>query len=442
MLKFFGSILLIALSVNCLAQSYWRIQNENGEELLLTISINPEDMTFEAHTRRDALKEMAGSIAYTLAKTAGKLRYPEIVHSEGKVSYKADTIFYNGSFDYLDKSFPLKAKSWNNSFSGVLTDNRNRAHLLIGARAYSDKQLEDYSAIIINAFYQTEKIYWDKDLTNSDEWQTFKRKVSDVKSKISDDYELGAVLFWHSKKTFFAPFEIKRITKKENTPNAEKNYSARQVQPGVALLDLSDLPDDKSMMDKLFRDILDKNYTSLILDARGRKNLKLSTAVLLAEHLTLLPADWGVYLTRKWLDVKTDVPKSADYTKLFKSGLTFSSKNQSIYEDNGRYMKLIPAQAIFLGRIFVLTDQRTSKIPEALSIWLKNDKIATIAGQKSSGQPMLFEAVNVSSSFRITLPIAQYYDPSGKMWMGKGVEPDIPTNEDALGTVLKTLKVK
>jgi len=442
MFKFFGCILFIALSASSFAQSYWRIQNENGEELLLTIKINPGDMTFVAYTRKDALKELAGNIAYMLAKTAGKLKYPEIVHSEGKISYQADTVFYNGSFEYLDKTFPLKAKSWNNNFFGILTDNRNKTHPLTGVRATSDKQLEDYSSIIINAFNVTEKIYWDKNLGNSDEWLTFKDKVNDIKSKIADDYELGAVLFWHSKKTFFAPFEIKRISKRENDPKPEKNYSARPIKPGIAYLDLSDLPDDKLLMDKLFREIQDKEYSTLILDARGRKNLNLASALLLAEHLTLLPADWGVYLTRKWLDINTNIPKSADYSKLFKNAMTLLASNQNIYEENGRYLKPIPAQTVFLGRIFVLTDQRTSKIAEALSIWLKNDKIATIAGQKSSGQPMLYESVNVSNTFRITLPIAQYFDTSGKKWLGTGVEPDLLTEEDALSAVLKTVKAK
>ncbi len=442
MLKFFGCILFITLTVNCFAQSYWRIQNENGEELLLTIKINPEDMTFEAHTRKDALKELAGNIAFVLAKTAGKLKYSEIVHSEGKISYLADTVFYSGNFDYLDKSFPLKAKSWNNNFRGILTDNRNKTHQLTGVRASSDMQLEDYSSIIIKAFNLTEKLYWDKNLQNSDEWITFKEKVNDFKSKISDDYELGAVLFWLSKKAFFAPFEIKRIPKRDNDPKPEKNYSARLIKPGIALLDLSDLPEDKFLMDKLFREIQDEEYTSLILDARGKKNLKLGTASLLAEHLTLLPADWGVYLTRKWLDYNTDIPKSADYSKLFKNAITLLPGSQNIFEENGRYLKPLPAQSVFLGRIFVLTDQRTSKIAEALSIWLKNDKIATIAGQKSSGQPMLYESINVSNTFKINLPTAQYFDASGKKWIGTSVEPDILTEEDALSAVLKALKPK
>lgn len=439
--KFFAILVIFALSIDCYSQSYWRIQNENGEELLLTIRINETAMTYEAHTRKDALKEMAGSVAFMLAKTAGKLRYPEIVHSAGKIAYLADTIFYDGSFDYLDKTFPLKAKSWNNQFLGVLTDNRNKTHLLTGRRAGSDQQLEDYSSIVIQAFNLTEKYYWDKGLVKSSDWEEFKSKVNDFKSKISDDYELNAVLFWNSKKTAFAPFEIKRITQRELPPKQEKPAVVRQVRPGVGLLDLNDLPEAREKMCQIFRDIQNREYTALILDARGRKNLKLISAVLLAEQLTLLPADWGLYLTRKWLDGQGKIPQAADYSRLFQNGKIPAPNGQEIYREEGRFMKPIPEQTAFFGKIYLLIDQRTSRIAEALAVWLKNDKIATIAGTKSAGQPMLFETVSVAGNFRLSIPVAQFYDVSGKTWYGAGVEPDILTDEDALTAVLKQIKV-
>ncbi|MCE1197783.1 MAG: hypothetical protein LWW85_02340, partial [Marinilabiliales bacterium] len=115
-------------------QTFWRLQNESGEELLLTLEVHTSDNTFVAPTRKDALKEMAGTFAYMLAKTAGKLKYPEIVHSEGHCIQKADTLLITGNFDYLDKSFPLAARLIGGKFSGELTDNRNRKHPLQGVQ--------------------------------------------------------------------------------------------------------------------------------------------------------------------------------------------------------------------------------------------------------------------------------------------------------------------
>jgi hypothetical protein len=437
MLKLSLLIFTILLNFNCFSQNDWCIRNENGEELLLTIQINRENRTFEAHTRTDALKEMAGTFTYMLAKTAGKLRFPEIVHSEGKISYNGDTIFYDGNFDYLDKSFPLKAKSWQNNFTGILTDNRNRTHPLTGEKVGSNKPLRDYSSLIGNAFLITENYCWDRTLSKSNDWLTFKSKVGELKNKIADDYELGAVIFWFGKKIPFAPYEIRKISKKENDPKSKRVYSVHELKPGTAFLDLAELPGEKTEMDDLFIKVQKKEYSMLILDARGRKNMKLVSAALLADHLTAKPADWGVYLTRKWLDNNSSIPKPTEYAKTFKNAATLPSNFGNLNQENGCYLKPDPAQTVFHGKIYLLTDQKTSRIAEALAIWLKNDKLATLVGKKSSGQPMLFEPINLDSQYRITIPTAQFYDKTGKSWYGTGVEPDLVIDGDALGYVVK-----
>ena len=435
--KLFLLSVAILLTLSAHAQSYWQIQNESGEELLLTIQINPTNHTFVAHTRKDALKEMAGTFTYMLAKTAGKLKYPEIVHSEGTITSQSDTIFYNGNFEYLDKSFPLKAKSWKNNFLGQLTDNKNRSHPLTGVSIASDKPLRDYAALINKAFVLTEQTCWDGNMVQSAEWNSFKSKVNELKSRIADDYEMGAVIFWFSKKITIAPYEIRKISKRESEPKAKRSYSARELKPNVAYLDLSELPFEKADMDELFREIQKKSYSTLILDARGRKNLQLVSAALLSNHLAPKPADWGVYLTRKWLDSSSAVPKPSEYNRNLKNATAIAENNFSLYTEKGFYLKPDPAASLFHGKIYLLVDNRTSRLAEALAIWLKSDKLATLVGQKTSGLPLLYENILLTPQYRISLPTAQFYDKLGKNWMGIGVEPDLPVQEDPLSYLLK-----
>ena len=54
------------------SQTFWKIENEHGDEILLTVEVNKEKNTFEAYSRKDALKDLAGIFTYTLAKAAGK----------------------------------------------------------------------------------------------------------------------------------------------------------------------------------------------------------------------------------------------------------------------------------------------------------------------------------------------------------------------------------
>jgi hypothetical protein len=102
-------LLDVILSFNCISQTFWRIEVEGGEELLLTMRNNKENQTFEAYTRRDALKELAGTFTYLLAKTAGKVKFPEIVHSFGRFFVISDTTYYSDSFE-MKKLLPLSDK--------------------------------------------------------------------------------------------------------------------------------------------------------------------------------------------------------------------------------------------------------------------------------------------------------------------------------------------
>ena len=111
-----------------------------------------------------------------------------------------------------------------------------------------------------------------------------------------------------------------------------------------------------------------------------------------------------------------------------------------MYKESGYYLKPEPISPLYSGKVFVLIDQRTSKVAEALAIWLKNENMATLAGQKSAGSPMLTQAIDLDNQYHITIPIAQFFDNHGKSYLNIGTEPDlIVTGEDALSFVLRKI---
>lgn len=431
-------LLSIFLTINCFGQTYWRIENDRGEELLLTININTGNLTFETYTRKDALKEMAGSIMYMVAKTAGKIRYPELMHGEGKISFDADTTFYNGNIEYPDKQFSLNAKTWKNRFFGLLTDNKNKTTILTGEKIGSDKPLKDYTSIINNSFSLVEKYFWDAKQLKSPEWLSYKKEINDKKTKIADDYELAMTTMWLGKKLTQIPREIKKINKKESENTQNRSISLRMVGEKKAYLSLNNIPEEKESIDQLFKEIQTKNFDPLILDARsGRRNFTLKAALLIAGHLSGQPSDWGVFLTRKWSDTENKVPQPLSYETLLKNPLTSSGLSNKNLNETGYYLKITPALPLYKGKIYLLTDKGTSNVAEAFAIYLGNEKKATLVGQKTAGNPTLNEVVEIDKQYRITIPIAQFYDKNGKNYQGIGVIPDLPTEMDALNYVIK-----
>lgn len=429
--------LSIFISVNCLSQTFWRVKNERGEELLLTININAGDHTFETHTRKDALREMAGSFMYMVAKTAGKIKYPELMHGEGKIFYNADTINYNGNIDYPGRIFSLKAKTWKNNFYGLLTDSKNKTSILTGEKISAEKPLRDYPFLISNLFSLTEKYYWDANLQKSSDWQSFKSDVNDLKSKIADDYELAMTMMWLGKKLSQVPHEIRKINKKVINPQQKKGYSLKFIDGKKALLNLNNIPDTREETDQLFKEIRDKNIETLILEASGNRNLSLNSALLLINHLTIQPSDWGCYLTRKWTETENSIPKPSNYETILKNPLEFSGSTNKIFNEKGLYLKTIPALPVYQGKVYLLINKWSSNVAEALAIYLKNEKLATLVGQKTAGSPVLTNVFELDEQYRILIPFAQFYDKNGKSYQGIGVEPDLLVEENALGYVVK-----
>ena len=439
MQRIYWSIFAILLSFNCLSQTYWRLENENKEEILLTMKVDVKNMTFEAYTREDALKELAGTFTYMLAKTAGKLKYPEIVHSNGKISIIKDTTFYSGSFYYLDKTYTFTAKTWQSSFVGTIVDNRNRQHPLFGDKVPSNMPLKDYGAIIDQAFSLTEKYYFDRKLQSSSEWKTFKNDVNKVKANIADDYELVATFYWYGKKLPMGSYEIRKNFIREGNPNRMKNAAIRELNSKTILLDLGNLAEDAKGMAELFTQIQKANYSNLILDARGRRNIPLHSALILCDHLTSQRTLWGSYVTKLATDANDQLPLYSELEKSLKNFRSFSDNND-ILNGNGVYLKTEPAIPGFKGIVYILIDHRTSKVAEAFAIWLKKEKMATIVGEESSGSPMLAHTFDLDKQYQITIQVAQFLDRDGKSYVDVKTVPDIVVNEgDALNFLLKKI---
>jgi hypothetical protein len=406
---------------------------------LLTIEINSKNQTFEAYSRKEALKDMVGPLMYMMAKTTGKIKYPELAHGEGKISYNTDTTYYDGMIDYPDNSFILKAKSWNNSFTGQLTDTKNRTRPITGEKVSSDKPVRDYSLLISSTFSVIEKYYWDANILKSPEWLEYKKEVGKHKSTIPDDYELGLTMMWLGKKLQQVPHEIRKINRNGAGQQQRGTYSFQMLEGRAAYINLNNVYEEKDETDLLFKEIQEKKAEILILDLRlGRRNLALTSALLLARHLTDKSTNWGIYLTRKWIDTGSPIPGFSSIEKSLLNPLDLPNVTNKCYIGNGFYLRVLPSQPNFNGKVYLLIDKSTSNVAEALAIFLKNEKIATLVGQKTAGSPLLINMIDLDKQYRISVPVACFYDKDGKSYQGNGLEPDIPTDDsDAIKVILK-----
>jgi hypothetical protein len=433
-------IALLIYPVCSFSQSFWKVENEYGDQIMLTFVINDENKTFVAHTRKNALKDIAGSFTYALAKTAGKLKHAEIVYIEGNTQRKTESLLLSGIFYYFDKQFRFEASISGNNFDGKYIDNKNRSHPLTGIKVQNNRPINDYPSIINTAILLTEKYLFNSVWLKSDEWLSFRHKIIELKSRISDDYEIVATFYWLGKNLPFSPYEISKINPHSKSTGRQKEIWIRELKPGIVFIDANSLPVNVREMDSIALIVERKGYNKLIIDLRGKSKIIPEVTEILINYLSSESFHPGIYLTRRWFNSNKIIPESQDYKKSFSS---FSDNNYSsgeIYRESGRYLNIVPREKTYNGKVFVLTDSKTSGVSESLIYILKNQKLATVVGQRTSGSSFLAEKLIINDVFSLNLLVSDYYTSEGKSLNKTGIEPDIiVSGQDALEFMLKTL---
>lgn len=77
------------------------------------------------------------------------------------------------------------------------------------------------------------------------------------------------------------------------------------------------------------------------------------------------------------------------------------------------------------GRIVLLVDRHTASAAEMVTIFAKENKLATIVGEKTAGRLVSATSVKVGHGFRLALPTGAYYTWTGTVLEGSPIEPDV-----------------
>jgi C-terminal processing protease CtpA/Prc len=78
----------------------------------------------------------------------------------------------------------------------------------------------------------------------------------------------------------------------------------------------------------------------------------------------------------------------------------------------------------FHGRIVLLVDRHTASAAEMILAFARENKLATIVGEKTAGRLLSATSVKVGNGFRLALPTGAYYTWKGSILEGTPIEPD------------------
>ena len=103
----------------------------------------------------------------------------------------------------------------------------------------------------------------------------------------------------------------------------------------------------------------------------------------------------------------------------------------------------------YQGNVVLLVDRHTASAAEMVTIFAKENRLATIVGEKTAGRLLSATSVKVGHGFRLALPTGAYYTWNGTPLEGNPIEPDVVIefdwqdrrrgNDRQFDTALKTL---
>ena len=84
----------------------------------------------------------------------------------------------------------------------------------------------------------------------------------------------------------------------------------------------------------------------------------------------------------------------------------------------------------YQGNVVLLVDRHTASAAEMVTIFAKENKLATIVGEKTAGRLLSATSVKVGHGFRLALPTGAYYTWNGTALEGSPIEPDVVSEFD------------
>lgn len=208
---------------------------------------------------------------------------------------------------------------------------------------------------------------------------------------------------------------------------------ARQLKDGIGYLKVAMFP---GMVGVVVANEISKaveqsgTVESLIIDLRGNTGGGVG-ALRVMSLLTPSQIPVGFALDRRRVTANLELEKQGfrrfsqipSSTKtLWRLALKFApammAKKPIVLQTEGLGRKL------FHGRIVLLVNRHTASAAEMIVAFARENKLATIIGEKTAGRLLSATSVKVGNGFRLALPTGAYYTWNGSVLEGTPIEPD------------------
>ncbi|HEX9980762.1 MAG TPA: S41 family peptidase [Flavobacterium sp.] len=437
------SIILIFIAVAASAQtsrSHYKTDLDfgNGTVFSTFFDVTRADGRFTITSPKDADVRIFGGKA-KLGRAMGKSpKKGIIINITGE--QKKDSLFGETTIPMFGK-LKFKGILSDDKLAGVLLKDNENIGSVSGVASKDDKI--DYSDLYPLIFRTIQDNIYSKNALQGKEWNKFQKEIEKLCNVAHDDIELFLgfnILNQSLPFTHLNFFITEEQPDTDEAPGTKKSVVFEEKNPSTAYVQIKNFTTSKDELAVVLPQIVaNPNYTNLIIDLRDNGGGGIDAAFEFAKHITDSDMEVGYFLTNKlsYNGFQPDLfrtlpelqPKS---TKDFGAELRTTKGAKLIFNK--------PANPVFTGKMYVLTNAKTASTCEPLVYVLKNSKKAIIIGENTAGAMLAAFPFVVSGKYTLVLPIGDFYTTDGTHLDKVGVAPDIQVkSEDALTRALEVI---
>lgn len=425
------TIALFAQNANKLNGTNWQMTISGNTDLLLNLKIKGNKFSFRS--REGSTKDIIGK-QYILGRLLGKVN-PTTILVTGKYYFDKDTLKLTGKYMSLTSKQDFNGKIYNEQLDAVMSNNR-----MTGYKINNNEALAPYQQIAAEALKITEENLYNPALIQTEQWKTFRTKVTTLSAKVKDDYEFEKAFNFQVQSLPFSHFGIS--IKMPETPissntakatEAKKNtkFEIKNINEHTVLFTVKTFSAQAEEIIPCIDSLKAMKFANLIIDLRNNGGGTIASALPLASYLVNDTMYGGLFLTRKYFSTHNSLPAPSEYKNfpLF-SEASFPLIIEGIHKHDGLCLVVYPDAENFKGNVYILTNKRTASTCEPLVYGLKQNQRATIVGERTAGAMLNGERFGLNGKFNLWMPTADYYTIDGNKIDKIGVTPNIAVEPD------------
>ena len=224
--------------------------------------------------------------------------------------------------------------------------------------------------------------------------------------------------------------DLKTPTPKyKDNPYSEPSVTGTMTPDRIAIVKISLFPgkigiDFANAVSNLFRDRL-AGAEGLVLDLRGNPGGGIGNLRVMSLFTpTRQPVGYSLdRATAEKGTPKEHLPRLGKIPshkwELIPLAVRLGTKKSAVLETEG-----LGSQP-FHGRIVILVNEHTTGAAEMVTLFAKENSLATIIGMKTPGRLISRTGTNVGAGYQLVFPVAAYQSWNGTRIQGQGIEPDI-----------------